>query len=186
MARASFCSQFRTYSAIALLETVAMKTFRCKACQRIQPANPRNPDQTHCSRADCQRARKRAWQRKKRATDPDYRQNQIDAHHRWRELHPEYWREYRKRREKGSPPPPDPPAVKMDGLPANFSILPGKYILIPVDGQNINMDAIQVILLPISAGYDQAKDDIIGKIATVAYDCLKNKGPARTPHCGSP
>jgi len=74
----------------------------------------------------------------------------------------------------------------MDGLPANFSILPGKYILIPVDGQNVNMDAIQVILLPISAGYDQAKDDIIGKIATVAYDCLKNKGPARTPHCGSP
>jgi hypothetical protein len=74
----------------------------------------------------------------------------------------------------------------MDGSPANFSILPGKYILVPVDGQNVNMDAIQVILLPISTGYDQAKDDIIGKSATVAYDCLKKNGPARTPHCSSP
>ena len=162
-----------------------MKPFCCNACHRTQPVNPRSPKQEYCNRADCQRARKRAWQRKKRATDPDYRQNQIDAHKRWRERYPEYWREYRKRK-KSSPLPPDSPAAKMDGLPTNFSILPGKYTLVPIDSKNVNMDAIQVILLPISTGYNQAKDDIIGKIATVAYDCLKNNGPDRTPHCSSP
>ena len=74
----------------------------------------------------------------------------------------------------------------MDGLIPNFSISPGTYLIAPVHGQDIKMDAFQAIIFPIPVSYDPAKDDIIGKIATVAYDCLKNKGPARTPHCGSP
>ena len=165
-----FCSLFQTHSAIALEETVAMKTFRCKACRRIQPANPRSPNQQYCGRAECQRARKRAWQREKRATDPDYRQNQIDTQKRWRERHPGYWQAYRKRK-KRLPPPPDPPDAKMDGLSTNFSIFPGEYILIPAGSPGVKMDATQVILLPIPISYNQAKDDTIGKIATFAYDC---------------
>ena len=162
-----------------------MKPFRCNACHRIQPVNPRNPKQEYCNRADCQRARKRAWQRKKRATDPDYRQNQIDAHKRWRERHPEYWREYRKKI-KDSLPPPDPPAAKMDGSPQDFHIFPGKYIIAPVHGQNIKMDTFQAIILPIPTSYNPAKDDIIGKFAALAYDLAKDSGRVRTPPNCSP
>lgn len=77
-----------------------MKTFCCKACRGTRLINPRNPNQQYCNRADCQRARKRAWQRKKRATDPQYRKNQIDCQERWREQHPEYWQAYRKSKKK--------------------------------------------------------------------------------------
>ena len=34
---------------------------------------PRNRDQNYCTDADCQRARKAAWQRYKMKTDVDYR-----------------------------------------------------------------------------------------------------------------
>ena len=162
-----------------------MKSFCCNACRRIQPVNPRNPNQKYCNRADCQRARKREWQRKKRATDPDYRQNQIDCQKRWREQHPEYWREYRKKK-KDSLPPPDPPAAKMDGLSQDLSIVPGKYLLAPVHGQNIKMDAFQAIIFLIPNSYDPEKDDIIGKLAALAYDHLKNNGQVRTPTNYSP
>ena len=157
-----------------------MKTFRCKACRRIQPANPRNSHQQYCSRADCQRARKREWQRKKRTADPDYRQNQIDCQKRWRERHTDYWQEYRKKK-KGSPPPPDPLPVKMDGSPAYFFVVPGKCIRVPVPGENIKMDAFQATIVPIPASYNPAKDDIIGKFAALAYDLTNENSQARTP-----
>lgn len=101
-----------------------MKTFQCKACRRILPVTSKNPEQQYCSRIDCQRARKRAWQRKKRDTDPDYRQNQIDAQKRWLDRHPDYWRGYRKRSQR-SPPPPESPAAKMDGFPQKTSFFQG-------------------------------------------------------------
>ena len=162
-----------------------MKSFCCNACHRTQPVNPRSPKQEYCNRADCQRARKREWQRKKRATDPDYRQNQNDCQKRWRERHPEYWREYRKKKQ-GLPPPPDPPVAKMDGSLQYFPIFPGEYIIAPVHGQNIKMDTFQAIILPIPTSYDPVKDDIIGKFAALAYDHLKNNGQVRTPSNCSP
>jgi len=156
-----------------------MKTFCCKACRRIHPVNPRNLNQQYCNRADCQRARKREWQRKKRASDPDYRQNQIDAQQRWRDRHPGYWQEYRKRKKRA--PSPNPPEVKMDGLLPNFSIPPGAYILAPVQDQDFKMDAFQAIIFPISASYNQAKDDTIGKLVAFAYGLMKDNGQVRTP-----
>ena len=162
-----------------------MKPFRCKACHRIRPVNPKNPKQEYCNRADCQRARKRAWQRKKRAIDPDYRQNQIDCQKRWRERHPDYWRSYRKKTIR-SPPLSDRSVAKMDGLGTKNTIVPGTYLLAPIDGQNIKMDAFQAIIIPISTSYNPAKDDIIGKFAALAYDHLKNNGQVRTPPNYSP
>ena len=38
------------------------------------------------------------------------------------------------------------------------------------------MDAIKVIILPIPGSYNQAKDDIIGKLVAFAYDHLKTNG----------
>ncbi len=49
---------------------------RCAKCGCLFRPNPRVKDQEYCNRSACQRARKRRWQRKRMATDPDYRANQ--------------------------------------------------------------------------------------------------------------
>jgi len=43
----------------------------------------------------CQRERKRRWQKAKRASDADYRDNDAQANLQWRKRHPGYWRDYR-------------------------------------------------------------------------------------------
>ena len=69
---------------------------KCKACgSRISP-RPQNPDQQFCSKSECQRERKRRWQKHKRATDVDYRDNQARARRQWALAHPDYWRTYRR------------------------------------------------------------------------------------------
>jgi hypothetical protein len=62
------------------------KTFRCKNCDRQRPANPRLKDpQQYCNLIDCQRARKAAWIKLKRAIDSDYQKARQDDASRWRE-----------------------------------------------------------------------------------------------------
>lgn len=67
----------------------------CRGCGRLFRPRPQNPTQTYCSQPDCQRARKREWQRRKRAEDPDYRANEQAARRRWADAHPAYWRQWR-------------------------------------------------------------------------------------------
>ena len=68
-----------------------------RPCGRLFNPNPRVKNQRYCSEKECQRAWKRLWQRRKLATDPDYKANQADSQKTWREKHPDYWREYRER-----------------------------------------------------------------------------------------
>jgi hypothetical protein len=68
---------------------------RCCCCGQDFRPRPQNPSQTYCSRPSCQRERKRAWQRRKRAEDPDYRANERSAQRRWSEAHPGYWQQWR-------------------------------------------------------------------------------------------
>jgi hypothetical protein len=68
---------------------------RCRHCHRLFIVSPRNPDQKFCSSNDCQKARKRKWQRKKMRDDPAYRLNQRDAQERWCQKNPAYWKTYR-------------------------------------------------------------------------------------------
>ena len=68
---------------------------RCVHCRRRFIANPRVKNQKYCNRVPCQRARKTHWQRRKMATDADYRQNQKGSHRSWQLQHPDYWRQYR-------------------------------------------------------------------------------------------
>jgi len=70
---------------------------RCVGCAR--PVEPRRhvPHQRYCSRPECQRTRRRCWQREKLAADADYRTNQRAAQRGWSERHPDYWRHYRRR-----------------------------------------------------------------------------------------
>jgi hypothetical protein len=55
----------------------------------------RNKSQRYCCDPPCQKARKNAWRKQKRVTDPDYRGNQKIANKTWQEKSPEYWRNYR-------------------------------------------------------------------------------------------
>lgn len=73
------------------------RTIQCAHCGcRFEP-NPRVKNQTYCAQKDCQRARKRKWQKAKLASDPDYKANQGDCQREWHKRHPGYYKEYRKR-----------------------------------------------------------------------------------------
>ena len=100
-----------------------MKTFKCRSCHRERPANPKVKEQNYCGRADCQRARRREWQRKKMATDLDYRENQRNSQKQWQEKNPDYWRDYRKNRQDPLLAAPSPQLAKMDTLLPNFHII---------------------------------------------------------------
>jgi hypothetical protein len=74
----------------------AMKSDRiCAACgARFTPLS-HIANQRYCPLAACQLSRRRAWQRERLQTDPDYRENQAKAQATWRARHPDYWRRYR-------------------------------------------------------------------------------------------
>ena len=54
------------------------------------------PNQKYCSSIDCQRLRRRIWQRSKRSNDDDYKMNQIESQNTWIKKNPGYWKKYRK------------------------------------------------------------------------------------------
>ena len=53
------------------------------------------PNQKYCSSIDCQRFRRRLWQRSKRSNDDDYKKNQIESQNTWTKKNPGYWKAYR-------------------------------------------------------------------------------------------
>lgn len=70
-------------------------TRHCVCCGEPFEPRPQVPDQAYCSAPDCQRARKRQWQRVKLQSDPDYRINQRAAQQAWTQRNSDYWRNYR-------------------------------------------------------------------------------------------
>ena len=52
-----------------------LRSGRCVHCRCLFVLNPRLKDQRYCGRIECQRARKRHWQRTKMAADADYQLN---------------------------------------------------------------------------------------------------------------
>ena len=146
-----------------------MGTRRCAACaERFTPR--RNvPNQQYCSKPDCQRERRRRWQRQKLRQDPDYRANQAAAQQRWRERHLDYWRRYRQshpdytarnreqqrqrnRRRAQAGAGPAPPAIaKMDVYACKKPVASGTYRLTPIDGSGVaKMDAYLVKMQVVS------------------------------------
>ena len=130
-------------------------------CRRHFLPNPRVKDQQYCNRKECQRVRRRLWQREKIASDPDYRANQGDCQKRWREQNPDYWRQYRMshplyvernrllQRKRDRKRRLDSLA-KMDALERVSPLESGAYYIIP-DGVNLaKMDALnrRFILIP--------------------------------------
>ena len=74
------------------------KTIICKNCDKEVPANIRlKGNQEYSGEPDCQRARKAAWQREKKAKDADYCARQKQRAKNWRENKPahKYQDQYR-------------------------------------------------------------------------------------------
>jgi len=148
-----------------------MDRTRCAACDDLLTPRRNVPNQKYCSKPECQRERRRRWQRQKLKEDPDYRANQAAAQRRWRERHPEYWRRYRqshpayternrkqqlqrnRKRGQGVTSPSPPAIAKMDAYEAQTVVASGTYRLIPVAGGAIaKMDAYLVQIHVLSRG----------------------------------
>ena len=74
-----------------------MERRRCAGCGQSFRPRPQVPHQSYCSAAACQRARRQRWQKAKRESDADYRENQARVQRAWAQAHREYWREYRRK-----------------------------------------------------------------------------------------
>jgi hypothetical protein len=125
----------------------------CPHCGKRFLPHPAVLDQQYCGSADCQKARKRKWQKEKLTSDPDYRENQAAAQKAWRERNKGYWREYRKKnktyaeqnrlrqRERNRQ---RRMVAKMDELGAKSLVSPGRYRLVPLYGKIAKMDELIV------------------------------------------
>lgn len=67
----------------------------CAACGESFQPRPQVPQQSYCAAPECQRERRRQWQRLKLQSDPDYQDNQMRAQQAWSHRNPDYWRNYR-------------------------------------------------------------------------------------------
>jgi hypothetical protein len=70
---------------------------RCPYCREYFFASRFHPDQVVCSAGVCQRRRRAEYHRQKLVDDPEYREQCRESQRIWREEHPEYMREYRRR-----------------------------------------------------------------------------------------
>jgi hypothetical protein len=116
----------------------------CLCCKKHFKPHHAVPDQRYCADPECQKSRKRKWQKEKLARDSDYRANQAEAQRQWRSRNKDYWKQYRashpayveanrtgqmernRRRRSGSG------IAKMDELAGKSLIRSGRYWLIPV------------------------------------------------------
>ena len=142
-------------------------------CRRVFLPDPRVQGQRYCRKKECQRVRKKQWQRQKFKHDPDYRDNQRDAQHCWLEQNRDYWRRYRdqhpgyvkrnrflqrerdRRRRLAS-------LAKMDASKAIYHVKPDIYCLVPANSDLAKMDALspQYYLIPKSYPFLAKKDQM--------------------------
>jgi hypothetical protein len=113
------------------------------------------------------RSSKRRWQRAKRQSDADYRENQARAQRAWAQGHRDYWREYRRthpqycesnrlaarlRRRAAR-------VAKMDASRAVSRVPSGTYRLVPARAAEFaKMDAWIVEMTLISRPYGEAAE----------------------------
>ena len=71
-----------------------MNDRRCRYCQQVFQLSTYRPQQTVCSRASCQRQRRREYHRDKIRSDPDYAETVWRSRKKWRDAHPGYQKQY--------------------------------------------------------------------------------------------
>jgi len=146
-----------------------MERRRCAACGKALRPRSQVPHQMYCSAAACQRGRRRRWQRVKRRSDADYRENQARAQRAWAQGHRDYWREYRRthpeycesnrraaRRRQRDRRQRAAPFAKMDASTALSRVPSGTYRLVPAGAEEFaKMDAWIVEMTLISKPYEE-------------------------------
>ena len=68
---------------------------RCPYCHRSFLPSAYRPQQSVCSRPECQRQRRTDYHRKKLAADSEYHQVALESQKQWREEHPDYQKQWR-------------------------------------------------------------------------------------------
>jgi len=153
-----------------------VRSGRCAHCRCQLVLNPRLKDQRYCGRSECQRARKRLWQRHKMATDADYPLNQKAAQKHWQQEHPHYWRDYRKRhpdyaegnrRLQKQRDQRRKTLAKMDTSSRINHVKAGTYYLLPCSVDLAKMDALAQKVTLIPESYNQP-----GTSCKQGLDCL--------------
>ena len=142
-------------------------------CKRLFLPNPHVQNHRFCNRKDCQRVRKRQWQRQKMKNDPDYRDNQRDAQQCWMEQNRDYWRRYRDqhpeyvKRNRLLQRERDRrrylrDLAKMDASDEISLVKPGSYYLIPAEGNLAKMDTSsqRYFLIPSAYPFLAKKDPV--------------------------
>jgi hypothetical protein len=135
----------------------------CLGCKKRFRPHPAVRHQRYCSDPECQRTRKRKWQKEKLIRDSDYRANQSEAQRQWRSRNRGYWREYRRRnpayteknrigqRERNRVRRSGSGIAKMDEQKGKTLIPSGRYRLVPLWNPEIaKMDELIVELGVIS------------------------------------
>lgn len=84
----------------------------CACCGKNFEVRPQVPNQSFCSVPECQRARKREWQKDKLRRDPDYQANQRAAQRAWSARNNSYWRDWRQAQQMSAPQGRADPAEK--------------------------------------------------------------------------
>ena len=135
----------------------------CLCCKKRFHPHPAVRDQQYCSNPQCQKARKRRWQKEKLLKDSDYQANQAEAQRQWRSRNKDYWREYRRKnpayteknrldqRERNRRRRSGSGIAKMDEQKVKTLIPSGRYRLVPFCNPGIaKMDELIVELGVIS------------------------------------
>ena len=134
------------------------------ACGKAFPVLPQVTSQAYCSATSCQRERKKLWQREKRSTDADYRDNQARAQEAWASRNTEYWRRYRQEhpeyaqrnremQQKRNLKQRVKNVAKMDASPTPPPPAPGVYRLTMAQGDGVaKMDSWLVELAFVATG----------------------------------
>jgi hypothetical protein len=136
---------------------------RCMACGDPLPLSSRVPDQSYCSRAQCQRERRKIWQREKKLLDPAYREAQAVAQKEWAERNSDYWHRYRnqnpdyaernrtQQRVRNASQRADSSIAKMDASRPTLPLPSGTYRLEFKDAEGVaKMDAFTVKITVLS------------------------------------
>ena len=148
-----------------------MEKRRCAGCRKLFHPRPQSPGQTFCSAAECQRERKRRWQKARRAADSDYRDNDVQASRQWRRQHPDYWRAYRHkhphsvirnrdkqrerdraRRLKAPQPPPGSDLANEDASSLQLPFDTGTYRMIPVTAGDLANESARLVKIAFVSG----------------------------------
>ena len=138
---------------------------RCanRECRRLFLPNPRVKNHRYCGREECQRVRRRQWQRQKMKSDPNYRKEQLESQQCWVEQNRDYWQRYRTQhpqyaernrllQQERDQKRRFSHLAKMDALKQESHVKAGSYYLIPGTGGGLaKMDALsrKFYLIPI-------------------------------------